>query len=52
MKIFTEQEVDELFESIDGDFQRDNSGQVIIYTSVFEWSDGTFRSEPQSETDK
>ena len=52
MKIFTEQEIDTLFSYTvgSGDFQRDNSGQVVIYTGVFEWDDGTFRDEPESKT--
>jgi hypothetical protein len=47
MKTFTDRQVDKLFRSCGGDFQRDNSGQVIIYTGMFEWNDGTFRDEPE-----
>jgi hypothetical protein len=43
-KTFTNSEIDALFSSIEGDFQRDNSGQVIIYTNIFEWDDGTFHN--------
>jgi hypothetical protein len=29
-----------------GNMDYDNLGQIIFYTSVFRWNDGTFRDEP------
>ena len=33
------------------DVQTDNSGQLIVYTNLFEWSDGSIRSEPDPSWD-
>lgn len=51
MKIFTREEV---FASMKLDidrqhFNHDNDGQVVIYTGIFEWRDGTYRDEPEGE---
>ena len=30
------------------DFQEDNSGQIIIYTNMFRWEDGSIHTQPES----
>ena len=27
----------------------DNEGQLVFYTGIFEWSDGTFHNKPQAD---
>ncbi len=51
MKTFTEEEVSAATNVDGGDLEYDNHGQLIIYTGIFRWSDGTFRDEPE-ETDE
>ena len=48
MYIYTDEEVAAFKYNIknDGD-TTDNYGQIIIYTGVFEWSDGTLRNEAE-----
>ena len=29
------------------DCERDNDGQFVFYTGLFQWSDGTIRDEPE-----
>lgn len=53
MKTYTREELQERFSSLleQGAFEVDSSsGQLILYTGVFEWKDGTFRDckEPKA----
>jgi hypothetical protein len=34
------------------DEQTDNEGQIIIYTGMYEWSDGTVRDTPDPDFNK
>ena len=51
MKIFTNKEarlhIDEVRRT--QEFDRDNEGQLVLYTGLFEWKDGTIRDEPEEE---
>jgi hypothetical protein len=51
MKTFTQQEVDTLC-GMGGDCEHDNQGQLVIYTGIYEWDDGTFHDEPEPDSDK
>ena len=48
MKTFTTEEVEEVFAS-KNTLGVDLYGQLIIYTGMFQWSDGTYRDEPENE---
>lgn len=37
---------DSVKDSHPDDFETDNSGQIIIYSNIWKWSDGTFRDCP------
>lgn len=57
MKTFTKQEVDEVMNRINPHWlppghaiEDDGRGQIILYTGIFKWNDGTFRDEPQDES--
>lgn len=50
MKIYTEEAfaeltAEQLLEHAEMD--KDSLGQVVIYTGLFVWSDGTYRDEPE-----
>lgn len=51
MKIYTKKELREhLVQLIDHEeFDHDNYWQLVIYTGVFEWEDGSYRDEPEPE---
>jgi hypothetical protein len=53
MATFTVAEVqDAIIEGASGvapcEMDVDNEGQLIIYTGIYRWSDGTYRDEPES----
>lgn len=60
MKTYSQQEVDDLIQGPSQDrsgrpilsswqSDYDNEGQVIIYTGVFRWSDGTYHDVAEEE---
>ena len=49
MKTYTSEEIDDLILSTKKaklDCQKDNYGQWVFYSNVYEWLDGTFHDEP------
>jgi hypothetical protein len=49
MKTYTEQEVNEMLTvgpNPGGVLEHDNMGQLIIYTNIFRWTDGSHHDEP------
>ena len=50
MKTFTAEEARDIIDQLSHDslceYNTDNEGQLIIYTNVYRWNDGTFRDEP------
>jgi hypothetical protein len=46
MKVYTEAEVNAATNVPGGQLEHDNHGQIIIYTGIFAWQDGTFHDEP------
>jgi len=48
MKIYTTEELDEIIAHLnETEPERDNQGQLVFYTGVFEWDDGSFRDTPE-----
>ncbi len=48
MKIYTKDELKEFKFSFD-QYDLDNDGQLVFYSSIYHWSDGTFRDEEEPE---
>ena len=53
MKIFTEQEaIEDIVEGASDshpyDLDTDLDGQLIIYTGIYRWKDGTYRDEAET----
>jgi hypothetical protein len=46
MKTYTSEEVDNIIGY--GDVERDNEGQLILYTSIYAWQDGSYHDEAES----
>ena len=47
MKIYTDKELKKICSRLRfDDFETDLQGQVLFYTEVFLWNDGTYRDEP------
>ena len=44
MKTYTEDQVQQMLNAL-GTYEHDNQGQIVIYTGVFEWRDGSFHDE-------
>ena len=51
MKTFTKEEIDARTNVSKGDLEYDNHGQLIIYTGMFQWNDGTVRDTPDPNYD-
>ena len=51
VKIYTRQELDQHVKALvkNKSFDHDSDGQVVVYTGVFEWRDGTYRDESEEE---
>lgn len=50
MIIYSEKEVEERFINCNfpgGSLEYEDDGQLIIYTNMYQWSDGTVRDEPE-----
>ncbi len=45
MQTFTEEQVDQMLKC-SGTLEHDNHGQLLIYTGVFQWADGSYHDEP------
>lgn len=55
MRIFTNQEVSDactVTSNFGCELEHDNHGQMIIYTGIFRWEDGTYRDEPDPTYDE
>lgn len=53
MKIYSEAEVEIILREVGKmDHQEDLQGQMIIYTGLFNWKDGTVRDQPDPFWDK
>ena len=46
MKTYTAEEVTKRTNAEGSDWCHDNRGQVVLYTNIFLWSDGSYRDEP------
>jgi hypothetical protein len=47
IKTFTDEEVEEvIMNQDDSTISQDENGQLVIYTGMYYWMDGTWRSEP------
>lgn len=46
MKTYTAEEVTKRAIASGSDWCYDNRGQVVLYTDIFLWSDGSYRDEP------
>jgi len=49
MKTYTKDEIMKLVRMDPREFDKDNDGQLIIYTGVYEWSNGEYHDEPEGE---
>lgn len=47
MKIFTKEEVDACTCSYNGELEHDEQGQLIVYTGIYQWKDGSCRDQPE-----
>lgn len=46
-----EQRIRDALDNGELDEETDNEGQIVIYTGVFEWSDGTLHDEVDPDSD-
>lgn len=45
MKTYTLEEVMQMHASTPGALDYDNQGQLVFYTNIFRWQDGTYRDQ-------
>jgi hypothetical protein len=46
METYTEEQVKKMTDCTQGDWEHDNQGQIVIYTGIFQWEDGSYHDEP------
>ena len=50
MRTFTAEEVNRIRRAtVNGKLERDEHNQLIVYSGIFEWDDGTYRDQPQPD---
>jgi len=51
VRTFTREEVYDMtnLKAPGGDVQSDNAGQLVIYTGIYRWMDGTYRDQPDPD---
>jgi hypothetical protein len=45
VQTYTDEQVNKMLSCL-GTLEHDNQGQLVIYTGVFKWTDGSYHDEP------